>query len=415
MGEVMRRAWQPIALTEELPANAAPRALKILGEKLVVFRDDQGRAGLLGLHCSHRGADLSYGRVEDGGLRCIYHGWLYDAGGRCLDQPGEAGGGTNRGAIRHPAYPCVEAAGLVFAYLGPGKAPLLPAYESLAAPESHIGIRKYFQECNYLQGNEGNIDPVHLSFLHRQYEQIEAYDRRQGWGVRGTDATPDALYARDIAPALETELADFGVRIYTTRQTGPDQIFLRVTNFILPNLCAVPGETGGDGYNMNWHVPIDDTHHWKYMLTFRRSKPLDREVFEKRNAEHVTEDFRLKRNLANRYLQDRDEMKSKTFSGMGPFFPAHDAYATESQGPIQNRTEEHLVSSDQAIIAARKLLLKAAADLGEGREPDHVVRDPSKNRFPHLQVISEVLPATTDLKAHVGNLIAAAEVRDPCS
>ncbi len=375
MGKVMRRSWQPIAKTDELAAGAAPKTFKVLGEDLVLFRDDRGRPGLLGLHCSHRRTDLSYGRVEDGGLRCIYHGWLYDVHGRCLDQPGETEGGTNRESFRHPAYPCVEAAGLIFGYLGPGDPPLLPAYESLSASRNHIGIRKYYQECNYLQGNEGNIDPVHPSFLHRQFDGNEGSDQRQGSGVRGSDATPDVLYARDTAPTLETELADFGVRIYTIRKAGPDQIYLRVTNFILPNLCAVPGETGGDGYNMNWHVPIDDTHHWKYILTYRRSGPVDQDVFTKLSAAQITGDFRLKKNLANRYLQDREEMKTKTFSGMGPVFPVHDAYATESQGPIQDRTEEHLVSSDQAIIASRKLLLKAAADLGEGREPEHVLRE----------------------------------------
>ena len=137
-GEMMRRYWQPVALSEELPQRGAPLPVRLLDEDLVLFRDDQGRPGLLGIHCSHRGADLSYGRVEDGGLRCIYHGWLYDIHGRCLDQPGEVKGGEHRDSVRHPAYPCEEAAGVIFAYLGPGDSPLLPAYEFLNAP---AGIR----------------------------------------------------------------------------------------------------------------------------------------------------------------------------------------------------------------------------------------------------------------------------------
>jgi phenylpropionate dioxygenase-like ring-hydroxylating dioxygenase large terminal subunit len=404
MGELLRRYWQPVALSEELRPVGAPKPVRILGEDLVLFRDDQGRPGLLALHCSHRGADLSYGRLEDGGLRCIYHGWLYDIHGRCLDQPGEPGGGTNRDAIRHPAYPCREIAGLIFTYLGPGAPPLFPAYEALKAPESHIGIRKYYQECNYLQGNEGNIDPIHLSFLHRQFQSEEIVDRREGLGVRGTKTPPEVLYAEDVAPAVEIDLTDFGVRIYTVRRTGSGQVYLRVSNFILPNLCAVPGEMGADGCNINWHVPIDDTRHWKYMLTFRRSARLDKETFHKRNSEHVTPDFRLKRNLSNRYLQGREEMKTRTFSGMGSWFPVHDAFATESQGPIQDRTREHLATSDKAIIAARKLLLKAINDLEEGLEPQHVIRDPALNCFPGLIVLSQVLPISTNVKEHVREL-----------
>src|SRR5437016_14226039 len=131
MGQLLRRYWQPIVLSDELPPGGPPKPLKILGEDLVLFRDDQGRPGLLGLHCSHRGADLSYGRLEDGGLRCIYHGWLYDINGRCLEQPGEPAGSTFNEKIRHTAYACFERAGAIFAYLGPGDPPGFPNYEFL--------------------------------------------------------------------------------------------------------------------------------------------------------------------------------------------------------------------------------------------------------------------------------------------
>src|SRR3989449_3869116 len=165
-GELMRRYWQPAALSEELPEGGAPLPVRLLGEDLVLFRDDQGRPGLVGLHCSHRGADLSYGRLEDGGLRCIYHGWLYDINGRCLEQPGEPAGSTFHEKIRHPAYPCVERAGVIFAYLGPGDAAEFPNYEFLIRPVEHVKVMKYLHECNYLQANEGNYDLTHLNFLH---------------------------------------------------------------------------------------------------------------------------------------------------------------------------------------------------------------------------------------------------------
>ena len=217
-GEYMRRYWTPAALSEELPWGSAPKPVRLLGEDLVLFRDDQGRPGLLGLHCSHRGADLSYGRVEDGGLRCIYHGWLYDINGNCLDQPGEAGGGEHRGSIRHPAYPCKEQAGVIFAYLGPGEPPLLPNYGFLTGSSGHIFVTKLFHECNYLQGNEGNYDPIHVGFLHRNLERDHLV-----W-------TPPSV--------IDAEITSFGLRQYALRKTEQDSYYLRVLNFIYPSMSA---------------------------------------------------------------------------------------------------------------------------------------------------------------------------------
>lgn len=393
-GTLLRRYWQPAGLSEELPSGGAPLPVRLLGEDLVLFRDDQGRPGLLALHCSHRGADLSYGRVEDGGLRCIYHGWLYDIHGRVVDQPGEPEGGEHKGSICHPAYPCEERGGVIFAYLGPGDPPLLPNYEFLAAREDRRSVIKYFHDCNHLQSNEGNIDPVHLSFLHRSFR-----DPGRRRPVRGSDSVPNTLYGRDVAPSIDVEITDFGLRISTVRKIGPDESYLRVSNFVYPNLSAFPGPTGGDGYAVNWHVPIDDTHHWKYVWVFGRSQPLSDRVRESDRAEMLP-GYRLKRSRANRYLQERDSMKSETFAGLGSHFPSHDACATESQGAVQDRAEEHLVSSDKAILAARKLLLKAIEDVRAGREAPHVVREREQNRFPNLVVISDVISAAADWKDH---------------
>src|SRR5512134_3509544 len=143
-GEMMRRYWQPVGLSEELPVGGAPLSVRILGEELVLFRDDQGRVGLLGLHCAHRGTDLSYGRIEDGGLRCLYHGWLYDIDGRCLDQPAEPSISRFKEKICHLSYPCLERAGLIFAFMGEGEAPLLPDYEFLLVPETQTAIHRAF-------------------------------------------------------------------------------------------------------------------------------------------------------------------------------------------------------------------------------------------------------------------------------
>jgi len=400
----MRRYWQPVALSDELPLRGAPLKVGILGEELVLFRDDAGTPGLLGLHCSHRGTDLSYGRIEDGGLRCLYHGWLYDVCGRVLEMPGEAGGGSGRDKIRHLSYPCRESGGVIFAYMGPGEAPLLPNYDFLTVPEPQRSVTKAFYECNYLQANEGNIDPVHLSFLHQYLEEARPPLQRI---VRGSDATDNTLLKKDIAPVIDVEVTDYGLRIYTTRRSGADDHYLRITNFILPNLSAFGGATVGEGYSIHWHVPIDDTRHWKYIFAFNSKRPLDPEIREK-NRDELTPEYHLTRNRANRYQQDRDSMKTKSFTGIGFNFQVHDAFATESQGAVQDRTNEHLVSSDKAIVAARKLLLNAINDVKQGRDPQHVVRDPARNCFSHILVLSELLPASTDHKAYVRERAATA-------
>ena len=393
-GELMRRYWQPVALGEELPAGGAPRKVKILGEELALFRDNQGRPGLIGLHCSHRGTDLSYGRVEDGGLRCLYHGWLYDICGRVMDQPGEPGGGANKTAIRHLAYPCQEAGGVIFTYMGPGDAPLLPSYEFLTVAPENRTVVKALYECNYLQANEGNIDRVHLSFLHQFLDEAQIARRRV---VQSVNASDNTLLAKDMAPTIEVEVTNYGLRISTLRDASADKRYLRVTNFVMPNLSAFGGSTVGDGYAAHWHVPIDDHRHWKYIFAFSRTGPLD-EYLRTRSRAELTDDYRLSKTAANRYQQDRASMQSQTFTGLGTNFQVHDAFATESQGPVQNRTEENLVSSDKAIVAARKLIFNGIRDVQAGREPQHVVRDPTANTFPNLVVISDVIAKSLDWK-----------------
>ena len=412
-GELLRRYWQPAALSEELPLGGSPLPARLLGEDLVLFRDDQGRPGVVDIHCPHRGADLSYGRLEDGGIRCIYHGWLFDIQGRCLDMPGEPKGGEHKDSVCLRAYPCRERAGIIFAYLGPGDPPLLPAYEILAAPEEHRFVSKVLSECNYLQGNEGNIDPVHLSFLHGIMNERLAMSGRPSEyiKVRGTDGPINKLLGETQAPLIDVDVTDFGLRICAWRPLENGKAYLRVSNFVMPNLCAVPGETQGAGYLVNWHVPIDDQRHWKYMMVFSREAPLDKQRFRQRYAAEVSSDYRPMRNKENRYLQDREEMKRGSFSGFGPFFPAHDLNVTETMGAIQNRTREHPVSSDKAIVAARKLLLKAMNDIEEGRDPAHVVRHAEANRFPHLTVISEVIPSSADWKEHTRKAEAQAALQ----
>jgi phenylpropionate dioxygenase-like ring-hydroxylating dioxygenase large terminal subunit len=361
-GDLLRRYWQPV---------------RVMSEDLVLYRDETGQPGLLGLHCPHRGTDLSYGRIEDGGLRCLYHGWLFDRAGRCLEQPGEPAGSTFHQRVRHQAYPCVERAGLVFAYLGPGEPPLVPRYEFLQAPIGHVLATKAWQECNYLQANEGNLDGSHLAFLH-------VVSARYRHGIMPPDAP---LPGRGEAPGVETadlELAPFGLRCAKVRRApGGDHQEIFSVDFILPNLTAFyvgpAGDTSGRrGYSVHWHVPVDDTTHWKYLIRFSRDEPFPPGQPPWR---YETRDYRPVHTRADRYGQDRARMRADTYSGLAPDFHQHDQWATESQGPIADLRREHLGALDLPIVVARKLLVKAIEDVRQGRDPQGVVRNAAQNRF----------------------------------
>ena len=393
-GELMRRYWQPVALAEELPAGGAPVPVRIFGEELVLFRDDSGRPGLLGIHCAHRAADLSYGRVEDGGLRCLYHGWLYDINGQCLEQPGEPAGSTFFEKIRHTAYPCVEKAGAVFAYLGPGSPPHFPDYPFLTATGDRVTVTKLLHRCNYMQSNEGNYDISHLTFLHYT---------RQNSGIGGGRVGPNAeilererLSGRGSAPGVEeaeAEATAYSVRSYKRRRNvASDSYHLYMSEFVVPNFTVIPGGSlGQGGYGVNWHVPIDDTNHWKYNFTFQ----LDGAVAPIRGDGVQDEQYRPLRNMDNRYGQDREEMVNETYLGMGHSFVIHDLFATESEGAVQDRTKEHLGAMDKPVAMARRLMLRAIARLEAGEEPANVLRG---DETQHSRFVSYrgVLPDSVD-------------------
>jgi phenylpropionate dioxygenase-like ring-hydroxylating dioxygenase large terminal subunit len=395
-GAFMRRYWHPVALSSELPPDAAPIARRILGEDLVLFRDDAGRPGLLGLLCSHRCADLSYGRVEDGGLRCLYHGWLFDVAGRVLEMPAEPPESSYKDKVRHTAYPCIEKGGLIFSYLGTGEPPELPRYEFLDAPEERRSLARSILDCNWLQSLEGEIDPSHLSYLHRP---IGKKDYRP---VPGGTKPADEFYKADIHPKLEVERTDFGLRCFSIRNVGPGERYLRITNYVLPCGGAIVGNEGrvGEGYGFHFHVPMDDTHHLRIDYAFNRVRPIDKTRIDAQLAQEIRPDGKLVRSASNRYLQDRQQMKTTTFTGMGEYFPAHDAFATESPGPIHDRTREHLGTADVCIINARKLLVEAIRAVERGEDPPHVIRDPARNDMSNIAVVSAVVPETLDYRTN---------------
>ena len=401
-GELMRRYWQPAALSAELPPGGAPLPVTLFGEELVLFRDDHGRLGLIDGHCAHRGADLSYGRLEDGGLRCIYHGWLYDVNGKIIDMPGENDGGKSfRPSICHKAYAVEERGGVIFTYMGPGQPPLFPSYQFLNAPQDHSFAIKLYSECNYLQGNEGNIDLAHLSFLHYNHHTLKRY---------GIGAEIPRLNSRGAAPGEESydaELTDYSVRSYKIwRHAKPGFYHLYVTEFVLPNLTTFGG--GGyamGGYSVNWHVPIDDAHHWKYTFMYSTTGPISLETLRRTRAQ-MTPDYRPIRNKGNRYEQDRPSMRDEGYCGMGVNFQIQDLCVTEGMGPIMDRTKEHLTSMDRPMIAARKLLLNAMRDLEAGREPINVARDRQRNHFT-LVACEDLVPESTPWKEYIREKISA--------
>lgn len=393
-GDLLRRYWQPVALAAELTADA-PLAVRILSEDLVLYRGERGKPCLVGRRCPHRGVDLSYGRVEDGGLRCLYHGWLLAGDGRCLDQPGEPEGSTYKDRIKHKAYPCREAGGLILAYMGPGEPPHLPKFPFFLAPEERRWVTKIHHDCNYLQGNEGNVDPQHLSYLHRFLHPGQTVDARV-----------NSMLVRDPAPKLDVEETRYGFRLFAARSAGPDQSYIRMTNFIMPNCSAFDGSplvdprsgTSRDnlGYQMHWHVPIDDVTHWKYTILYAHEIEIDLQWIETIVFADVTADYTLERNAGNRYFQNRDEMKSTSFAGLGQSFWAHDKFAVEAQGPITDRSTEHLGTTDKPTMLMRRQMLSAIDDIKAGRDPLFVERSSQENALADLMVLSKIVPSSTD-------------------
>jgi phthalate 4,5-dioxygenase oxygenase subunit len=383
-GELLRRYWQPVALSREL-RDDEPLPVQIMGEKLVLFRGKDGKPALLGQTCPHRCTDLSYGRIEDGGLRCLYHGWLFDAAGHCIEQPAEPEGSTYKDEIRHTAYPCREAAGAVFAYMGPGEPPLFPGFHFLSAPDERVYQTKLYHECNFQQANEGNIDPSHLSFLHSFTKPLER---------SGSYREAQQSMISDTRPRIDAETTRFGMRIFTQRKADGGRTYLRVTNFVFPNLAFFSGHDaryGEGGYTAHWHVPIDDETHWRYDFLYHSRVEVNKAELRDRVAEAVGPDFLPFRNPRNRYLQDRGEMATSSFAGMGHYFGSHDLFAVQSQGAILDRTREHLGTTDIPVVKARRMLLDGIRAVQKGKAPPLDLRSPNENVFNDLLVLSAML------------------------
>jgi len=358
---VLRSYWQPAALEEELSESRPVVPVRLFGEELVLFRDEAGRYGLVGRHCPHRGADLCYGRLEDGGLRCAFHGWLFDVTGRCLEQPAEPAGSRFHEKLRHRSYPCEVRSGIVFTYLGEGEPPPLPEFDCLTAPESHTFAFKGLWECNWLQALEVGIDPAHASFLHRFFEDenpSESYGKQFRSSAADTSIPLTRILREYDRPEIRTEETDYGFRLITTRTIDEQTVHYRITNLVFPNAITIP--MSRDMTITQWHVPIDNETCYWYSIFTSFGGPVDKETMRaQRLAEHTLPDYRPVKNKRNHYGFDLEEQKTQTYTGMGLDINVHDQWAVESLGPIQDRTQEHLGQTDVGIKLYRRLLKQA--------------------------------------------------------
>ena len=368
-GNLFRRFWLPVALSRELPKRDCPPVrLRILSEDLIAFRDTDGKVGLLSRYCPHRGASLFFGRNEEGGLRCVYHGWKFDTTGACVDMPNEPAKCSFKHKIRQIAYPTREAGGVIWAYMGPPETtPALPELEWTRVPQNHVYVHKRFQHCNYLQNVEGEVDSSHVSFLHREF-QPEKFNAALAGQVLFSQV-------KDSAPKFLVKETDYGLAIGARRNWDVDQYYWRVTQFLMPSFTLILSE-GGTPINFTAAVPVDDTNMAGFTVTWLPSRPMNEDdirIIESWTGAYAEVDpntFEPVANRGNDYLIDRERQGRENFSGMRGF-REEDIAVQEDQfgGPITDRSKEHLGTSDAGIIALRRRLLNSVRNLQHGYEP----------------------------------------------
>jgi nitrite reductase/ring-hydroxylating ferredoxin subunit len=376
MGNLFRRYWIPAVLSEEIPEpDCPPVRTKLLCEDLIAFRDSNGRPGLLAEKCSHRRASLFYGRNEECGLRCIYHGWKYDVDGNILDTPAEPAESMIKHHVHHTAYPCREINGIVWTYMGPRELePPIPDYPWFTLPRDHVDVGcKFFLECNWLQCLEGDNDSIHSAYLH--------YRRRPGRSNMESSEVGD--WRRNPA-TVDFDINEWGVRAWTRYPIDSERIFVRTNTFVMP--CAGNTPRGNTPVNEAIHtifqVPADDYSNWRYDLECYWDKTTDGAYGRAQREEVTMPGFKKKMNLQNDYLIDRERQKSgELYCGIDAGNHTQDACVTETMGLITDRTQEHLGVSDGHVIELRRYLLSAIKQMEEGKDPPGIFRDPEKNKI----------------------------------
>ena len=409
-GTLMRHYWQPVALMDEfdpqLDAAMALRpvkAVRILGQDLVLFKDASGQFGLLDRDCPHRGADLSFGRretaLQGGGLRCPFHGWKFAVDGRCLETPAEPPHLKMCDRVRQRSYPLVEKSGVLFGWFGPesgfGSAggtaststsitpPPFPAFDCFAAPATHTFAFKGLWNCNWLQAFEVGIDPAHPSFLHVFFNDESLEDtggdaagrqfRASSAGTVDGQQWPMTRIMREFnQPEISFEPMPYGLRLTALRRMNAQLTHVRVTNAIFPHTFVIPLSETMTITQM--HVPVDDTHtHW-YSIFTSFAAPVDKDAMRNQRLQaNPMPDYLPVSGRHNQWGFNAHEQQTSTFLGMGEDdINVHDQWACESMGAIANRSREHLGTSDKVIIANRRMLVKAIETVQAGGTPPGV-------------------------------------------
>ncbi len=342
-GEMLRRYWWPVGFSEELKEKGRPLRIKLLCEDFVLFRDGNGRLGILGLHCSHRGSSLEYGRVEDKGIRCCYHGWLYDVGGRCLEQPAEPEESTFKNRIKHPAYKAQEMGGLIFVYIGPEPAPLLPKYDLFFREDGERVVGAGEEYCNWLQRAENSVDQTHLIALHASVYPHMALKR----------------------PVVDWQRTTYGAKI-STHVPGISRP--KISHWVFPSHTRHTTARLGErpDHAMRFRVPTDGTKTTTFWVKFYPY-----------SEENRTNPFVLK---TVGFEKDQPGVYKRLDDGWwGIASHDQDRVAQESQGVIYDRTKEHLGASDQGVIMLRSMIKESIEAVRQGRDPIWVIREPDKN------------------------------------
>ncbi len=399
MGMLMRRHWVPALLSSELPEpDCPPVRVSLLGEKLLGFRDTDGRPGVVAEFCPHRGASLFLGRNEEHGIRCSFHGWKFDVGGRCVDLPQRP---EYAKKITIKSYPCVEVGDIVWAYMGPPELqPEPPALEWATVPSPNRFVSKRIQECNYLQAMEGGIDTTHASWVHRFELQKDPMHRL---------AKANDYIRADPNPVFDVKRSEGGLNIFARRNAGDDEYYWRITQWMMPWHTLIP-PFGPHPIGAHMWVPIDDESCWAWSINFYPDKPLSHEERAEMEAgkgihvEYIPGTFRPKANKDNDWLIDRHAQKTnESYSGIEGF-SIQDASLQESMGPIVDRENEHLIPTDMAIVEARKFLIEMANRVHGG---DAGAVPGTKSAHQRVRAASAVLPRDTDVSKWAAEWLVA--------
>jgi phenylpropionate dioxygenase-like ring-hydroxylating dioxygenase large terminal subunit len=361
MGDLMRLYWIPALLSSELPGrDSNPVRTMLLGEQLIAFRDTNGHVGLIQNNCPHRGASLFFGRNEESGLRCVYHGWKFSTDGTCVDMPNEPAESDFRTKVKATAYPCQERGGVVWAYMGPASStpPPLPDLEPNMLSDGEWNVSVYQRECNWMQALEGDIDTCHTVFLHT--------------GSMTADDAPDGSWGRfalaDRAPRYEVVPTDAGVMYTAYRPAETDSTYYRIAQFLFPFYAMVPTGVLGLEVRVRAWVPMDDHHTLAISMSRAgnsRGTSFNPVTVTERHPDGTGwfDRFRCVANESNDYQIDRAAQRSnESYTGIGSIY-LQDQAVTESMGPVYKRWEEHLGTSDAMIIRTRRRLIDAARAL----------------------------------------------------